>query len=150
MLKNDVRNLIVDVRRNNGGDTYIYSELLRTLIDFDTNTNNRLFVLIGRSTFSATANFITDLDRLTNAIFVGEPSGGKPITMGSDESPLILPYSGVRGAISSTVWQLTGPRDTRLWITPDIPIQLSAKEYFANRDPVMETVLTLLRKNTKQ
>jgi tetratricopeptide (TPR) repeat protein len=150
LAKNNVRNLIVDLRRNNGGDTYIYTELLRTLINFDAGRDNRLFVFIGRSTFSATANFITDLDRLTNAVFVGELSGGKPITVGSDESPFVLPYSGVGGLLSSTIWQLTSPRDARLWITPDIPVQLSAGEYFANRDPVMETVLTLIRNSAKQ
>lgn len=142
-----LRDLIVDVRRNNGGDTYLYPELLRTLIAFDAEDGNRLFVLVGRSTYSATANFITDLDRLTDAIFVGEPSGGKPITYGGDSSTSMLPYSGLTVGLSSTVWQLTSPRDTRLWITPDLPVALTAGDYFANRDPVMEAVLELIRQD---
>lgn len=148
LAKNEVRNLIVDVRRNNGGSTFLDAELLRTLIEFDTKKDNQLFILIGRWTFSAASNFITDVNRLTNAVFVGEPSGGKPLMVGGDESPFVLPFSGVTGALSSTSWQLTGPRDSRLWITPDIPVQLTAKDYFANRDPVLETVLTLM--NTKE
>lgn len=143
----EVRNLIVDVRRNNGGDTYLYPELLRTLIGFDQQEGTRLAVLIGRNTFSATANLITDLDRLTNAVFVGEPSGGKPLTTGGDESSVVLPWSGLTFLLSSAVWQLTSPRDTRLWITPDVPVQLSARDYFANRDPVMEAVLRLIGGN---
>jgi tetratricopeptide (TPR) repeat protein len=143
----DVRNLIVDVRRNNGGNTYLYPELLRTLIGFDQQEGTRLAVLIGRNTFSATANFITDLDRLTNAVFVGELSGGKPLTLGGDESSVVLPWSGLAFLLSSAVWQLTAPRDTRLWIAPDVPVQLSARDYFSNRDPVMDTVLRLFADN---
>ncbi|MCA1623704.1 MAG: hypothetical protein LC768_05480 [Acidobacteria bacterium] len=150
LSKTDVRNLVVDVRRNNGGNTYLYTELLRTLIDFDADKDNRLFVLTSRWTFSAAANFIADVDRLTNAVFVGELSSSPPLIVGSDESQIVLPYSGITGALSSTIWALTGPRDTRLWIPMDIPIQTTAKDYFANRDPVMEAILLLVRKDTKQ
>ncbi len=150
LSKTEVRNLIVDVRRNHGGNTYFYTELLRTLIDFNANKDNKLFVVTGRWTFSATINFIADVDRLTNAIFVGEPSGSPPSTVGGDESQITLPYSGIGGALSVTSWALTGPRDTRLWVPIDIPIQTTAKDYFANRDSVMETVMTLINKVGKQ
>jgi hypothetical protein len=40
---------------------------------------------------------------------------------------------------------LTNPHDTHLWVTPAIPVQLTAKDYFASRDTVMETLLTILR-----
>ena len=40
------------------------------------NRRGRLGVLISRSTFSAAENFITDLERRTRAVFVGETSGG--------------------------------------------------------------------------
>lgn len=146
LADNNIKNLIVDVRRNNGGDTYLYAELLRTLIWFDAQPEKRLFVIIGRRTFSATANFITDIDRLTNAVFVGEPSGGKPITLGSDSADVTLPYSGLRAGLSSGTWQLTSPRDSRPFIAADIPVELSAKDYFANRDPIFETILSLLNK----
>jgi hypothetical protein len=149
LTKNEVRNLIVDVRRNNGGSTFEDAEILRTIGEFDANRDNKIFVFIGRNTFSAASNFITDVDRLTNAVFVGEPSSSTPLMIGGDEAILVLPYSGVMGFIASTSWQLTAPRDTRLWISPDVPVQLTAKDYFANRDPLMDTILTMLRKGTK-
>jgi tetratricopeptide (TPR) repeat protein len=150
LAKNDISNIVVDVRRNNGGDTYFYTELLRTLIDFDANKDKRLFVLTGRWTFSAASNFIADIDRLTNAVFVGEPSSSTPLMIGGDESQIVLPYSGIRGALATTSWALTGPRDTRLWIPIDIPVQTTAKDYFANRDPVMDTIKALINKVGKQ
>lgn len=50
------KNLIVDLRHNNGGNTLLYPELLRTLIAFSREPGNQIYVLIGRRTYSATAN----------------------------------------------------------------------------------------------
>lgn len=144
--RSEVRNLIVDVRHNNGGDTYLYTELLRTLIAFDAKAENRLFMIAGRNTFSAAQNFAVDVDRLTNAIFVGEPTGGKPEAFG-DSPPFVLPYSGLEGEIAAVIWNLSSPRDRRPWIAPDIPVALTAEDYFANHDPVMSIVLELIRKD---
>ncbi|HET7461873.1 MAG TPA: hypothetical protein VFJ82_11525 [Longimicrobium sp.] len=137
------RDVVVDVRRNLGGNTYMYPELLRTLIAFDTGKDHRLFVIIGRATYSAATNFITDVDRLTNAVFVGEPSGGAPVQTGGDESSTVLPYSGLQAALSAGSWNLSAPRDTRPWITPDLPVVLTAADYFANRDPALEAILEI-------
>lgn len=143
----DVQNLIVDVRHNNGGNTYLYPELVKTIAAFDAREGNKVYVVIGRNTFSATINFIVDLDRLTNAVFVGEPSGGKPNAHG-DARPSILPFSKIQFGLSSVYWQLSSPRDSRAWIAPDIPVELTAKDYFANRDPVMETLIKVIGEKT--
>lgn len=138
----DVRNLIVDLRRNYGGNSYLYPELSRTLVHFDAQQEKRLFVLIGRTMFSAAENFAVDVDRLTNATFVGEPTSGRPQAYG-DSPAFVLPYSGMRGGIAAVLWNLSSPRDRRARIAPDIPVALTAADYFANRDPVLETVLRL-------
>lgn len=141
----DVQNLIVDVRHNNGGNSYLYAELLRTLVAFDVRDETRLFMIAGRNTFSAAINFAVDVDRLTNAVFVGEPTGGKPAAYG-DPPSFVLPYSGLQGEVAAVVWNLSSPRDGRPWIAPDVPVALTAEHYFANRDPVLETILRLLQR----
>ena len=73
-----VRRVVVDVRLNPGGDNHTYAPLFSALRSKAVNRPGRLVVLISRSTFSAAANFITDLERRTRAIFVGETSGGAP------------------------------------------------------------------------
>ena len=138
------RNLVLDLRRNNGGNTYWYQSLLRTLVAFDAQEDTRLFILAGRNTYSAASNLIADIGRLTDAVFVGEPSGGKPLMVGGDQYNFTLPYSRLTGSLSSSTWALTGPRDTRLWIAPDVPVALTADDYFKNRDPVLETVLRMI------
>ncbi|HHP7239953.1 hypothetical protein [Longibacter sp.] len=49
-----------------------------------------------------------DLDRLTDARFVGEPTGGKPKTHGN-ESAVELPYSGLTAGLSTVYWQHSVP-----------------------------------------
>jgi hypothetical protein len=137
--------VVVDLRRNNGGDTYLYRSLLRTLVAWDARNPGRLYALIGRNTYSAAQNFITDLDRLTDVVFVGEPSGSKPATHGN-ESPIILPWSGLEGGLSAVYWQIGDARDKRLWIAPDVFVPPAAQDWLSNRDAAMEAVLTRVRK----
>jgi len=130
--------LVVDLRRNNGGNTFLYTDLLRVLVAYDMQPETHIAVLVGRNTASAAVNLATDLDRLTDAIFVGEPTGGKPNTHG-DESPVVLPYSGLHAGLSAVFWQHSHPRDERMGIAPDVPVPLTSKAYFAGRDPVLDT-----------
>lgn len=137
--------VVIDLRRNNGGDTYLYRSLLRTLVAWDARNPGRLYALIGRNTYSAAENFITDLDRLTDVVFVGEPSGAKPATHGN-ESSITLPWSGLQGGLSAVYWQIGDARDKRLWIAPALFVPPAAQDWLSNRDAAMEVVLTHIRK----
>lgn len=139
----EVRNVIVDVRRNSGGNTYLYGELLRTLIAFDTREDAALYALMDRRVYSAGMNFLIDLDRLTNALLVGEATGAS-VEQHGDGAMLRLPYSGLPVRVSTTIWNISSPHDDRRWIAPDVPVALTAADYFAHRDPVMDTVLEFI------
>jgi hypothetical protein len=139
----DVQNLIMDVRHNSGGNTYLTIPLLRTLIFFETSREGRLFTIIGRNTFSACQNFATEIDRLTNSVLVGEPTGSSPNSIG-ESTNVQLPYSRVGAGISTRNWQTSWPRDRRAWIAPDVPTELSSADYFANRDPAFAAIMELI------
>jgi C-terminal processing protease CtpA/Prc len=145
LAETPIKNVILDVRHNNGGNTLTYTELLRALVAHSTKDGNRLYVIIGRGVYSATSNLITDLERLARPIFVGEPSSGTGNQDG-DESATVLPYSGVRVLLTSVRWQYSHPWDLRTSLVPDIPVQLTAKDYFAGKDSVMETILADIRR----
>ncbi len=140
------RNLVVDLRHNNGGDTYSYTELLRTLIGFDVVEGHRIFIISGRSTFSAAQNFLVDVSRLTKAIIVGEPASSP--RAGGDEVTFRLPRSGLPAGVAPVIWSLQSPGDDRVWIAPDLPIVLTASDnqnlvrvpahVFRNRDQARE------------
>jgi C-terminal processing protease CtpA/Prc len=136
--------IVIDLRRNNGGDTYLYQALLRTLVAWDAAGQGRIYAIIGRNTYSAAENFIVDLDRLTDVVFVGEPSGAKPSTHGN-ESPITLPWSGLQGAVSAVYWQIGDARDKRLWIAPQLFVPPTAQDWLDNRDAPLSAILRHLR-----
>lgn len=141
----EYRNAIVDVRLNNGGDNTLLAPLLSTLQAFDAADGaNRIFTLIGRSTFSAGQNFVTRLEASTRVVFAGEATGGKPNHFG-DESATVAPWSGLTVSIASRFYEDAGPGDTRESIQPDIPVAILSADYFGNRDPVFDAVLAAIR-----
>ncbi|MGE5682947.1 MAG: S41 family peptidase, partial [Bacillota bacterium] len=93
------KKMILDLRYNNGGEASKADELFRTCVNFDVE-GGRIAVLVGRMTFSAAQTFASRIDQWTNAFFVGERTGSKPNHYGN-ERPFKLPYSGLRGTISS-------------------------------------------------
>ena len=136
-------NLILDLRHNNGGTTQMYPELLRTLVAFSRPAGRQVYVLMGRRSYSATGNFVTDLERLVDPIFVGEASS-ECCNLYGDAARVILPYSGTQGEVTAVKWQLSAPGDRRREMSPEVPVQLTAAAYFAGRDPAMEAVFRLI------
>jgi hypothetical protein len=136
-----VERLVLDVRDNMGGESFYNRQLLlgiirRTQLD----QRGKLFVVIGRRTYSAAQNLVNDMERYTNATFVGEPTGSPPAFFG-DHRPLTLPNSGVAINISTLWWQTQNPRDRRLFVAPQIYAEESSADYRAGRDPAMDAIL---------
>lgn len=135
----DTLNLVVDVRRNNGGDEDSVRVVAAAMVAFQVERPRaRVFVLIGRNTLSAAQNFISTLDQWMNVEFVGEVSGSRPDHVG-DDTLVLLPYSGLMGSIACALHQ-TNYRDLRSWIAPSLPVSLSSEDYFAQRDPGLEAI----------
>ena len=138
-----VAKLVIDLRLNGGGNNFFNRALIHGLIRSDAvNVRGRTYVLIGRNTFSAAGNLVTKLGHETNVVFAGEPSGAAPNQYG-DARAVTLPRSGLQVSISTLYWQDGGPMDERPWVAPDIAVDLTATDFVAGRDPVLETVLAL-------
>ncbi len=137
--KGKPRDLVLDVRLNNGGNYEATFAVARSLVAFrKSRADARLFVIMGRNTLSAAQDFIGLLDQLCEPIFVGEPSGSKPNHVG-DDTEVVLPYSGILGSIACACHQ-TNFRDARAWIAPRIPVALTSRSYFRQEDPAMEAI----------
>lgn len=146
----EIDTIAIDVRNNGGGNSFLYPPLVKSLIWFEESRERaHLYVIMGRQTFSACQNFITDLDLWTGAVFAGEPSGSRPNQIG-ESTYSVLPYSGLRASISSRYHQESYPGDDRMWIAPDLPVALSSRDYFANRDPVLNAVLADLKASASE
>ncbi len=136
-----VKRLIVDVRWNGGGNTFLSQPIVKGIVSRPAiNRNGGLYVITGRNTYSAAQNFTTDLSRSTTAIFVGEPTGSSPNFIG-ESIPYSLPYSGLKGTISDLYWQRSWPMDDRIWIAPDLPALPTFAAHAAGKDLAMEAIL---------
>ena len=132
--------LVIDFRGCRGGDNQKSRALLLALIRNATvNQPGGLFVIIDRGSFSAAVNAVSDLERLTNSVLVGEPTGGAPSSWG-DPQKIVLPNSGLIARIATVYWRDWMPRDSRRSIAPDISTTLTSTDYFAGRDPALQAV----------
>ena len=137
----NVRRVIVDVRLNGGGDNTTYGQLVDLLASKQVNKRGRLYLLTGRATFSAAANFAAEIDRDTRAIVMGEPTGGGVETYG-DTFPLSLPTAEWTVHIAARYHERKkGPGDHRLAVEPDVRVDLTSAQYFAGLDPVLARAL---------
>ena len=137
----DVERVILDLRFNPGGNNTTYAPFLELLTNSpEINRPGHFFTILGRQTFSAAANFATELENQTHTLFVGEPMGGSPNLYG-DVRPITLPNSKIQIFISALYWEKSTPEDKRIWIKPDIPAPLSSQDFFNDIDPSMEAIL---------
>jgi hypothetical protein len=135
--------LVLDLRWNPGGNTFLEMPLLHRLIaSRKLNRRGRLFIIIGRGTFSAAQNLATQIERHTEAIFVGEPTGSSPTFVG-ETIDFQLPYSGVWANVSDLLWQSGWPMDERTWIAPLLYTPSTFAAFRKNRDPALEAILAV-------
>lgn len=96
VLQDEIENtkpdkVALDLRQNRGGDGTLIVPLIRSIIQWETiDRPGHLFGIIGPATFSAAQMLADALERYTNIIFVGEPTGSKGNTFG-DSRKIILP-----------------------------------------------------------
>jgi hypothetical protein len=143
VASSDVQKTVIDIRNNGGGD----NGTCQPMVDFLSNNKkiNRkghLFTIIGRVTFSAASYFTTKMELNTQTIFVGEPTGASPNHYG-DNRPLVLPHSKIEVRLSTVLWGNTVGSDNRLYTEADIPVDISSKDYFNLKDPVLDKIIAL-------
>jgi tetratricopeptide (TPR) repeat protein len=138
---NPVDRLVLDLRLNRGGNGMLRRPLVVGLIKSKVDAPGRLFVLMGRGTWSAAQFLLNDLESYTNAIFVGEPSASKGNAFG-DSRRITLPHSGVTARVSVYWWQDWSPWDTRRWTAPHVTAEMTSSDYRANVDPALRAALS--------
>ena len=135
--------LIIDLRDNGGGD---YEKGRRLLIDPIKqrpwiNSRGRLFVMIGRGTFSAAMVNAVDFDVMTEALLVGEPIGEQPNSY-QEVRQFTLPNSGLTVGVS-TKWYAFVPGDAANEVRPDIVAPPRWDDWLSPRDSAVERVLQM-------
>jgi hypothetical protein len=133
--------LIIDMRQNGGGDFF---EGRKHLIEPlkrrpALNQKGRLFVIIGRQTFSAAMANAIDFRKETNAILVGEPIGERPNSY-SENDEMTLPNSRLVVSYSTKYYKFLD--EDAPAVLPDQRIDPNWPDWQAGRDPVMDWILS--------
>ena len=136
-----VDKLIVDLRYNDGGNARRIIPFVNEIIKHDfLDTRGRLFVLVGRRTYSAAVIFLTELVVHTNAVVLGDPPGCAFNFFSDAVSRGPLPNTGLGLMVASRQIDNAWSPDT-VYFPPDIPAPFSSGDYFGGRDPALEIAL---------
>jgi hypothetical protein len=134
-----VDRLLIDLRHNSGGDNTTYGPML-DLLEHAQERDVPTYLATSRSTFSAAGNFVAAAEALPGTVLVGEASGGSPNQFG-DSLALPLEHSGLVFRVAPEYVVSVDDADVRTTIEPDLPVALTAADYFGDRDPVLEAVV---------
>ena len=134
------KRLVIDLRQNGGGDFFVGRKHLIEPVKArpEINQKGKLFVLVGRRTFSAAMVNAIDFRKDTQAILVGEPIGERPNSY-SENDEMTLPNSRVVVSYSTRYYQFLD-EDVPA-VLPDQRIDPSWTDFAAGRDPVLDWVL---------
>jgi hypothetical protein len=135
-----VERLVIDLRQNGGGDFFMgRKHLIKPIVERPAiNQKGKLFVLIGRQTFSAAMVNAIDFRKETNATLVGEPIGERPNSY-SENDEMTLPSSRLVVSYSTRYYQFL-EQDVPA-VMPDQRVDPSWEAYKSGRDPAMDWVL---------
>ena len=139
--KNEVDKLVIDVRLNGGGNNYKNKPIITGIIKSEKiNKVGKLFVILGRRTFSACQNLVNEMSNYTNAVFVGEPTS-ENVNFFGDNRTVTLPNSKIPTFLSFAWWQDKPQWEGADWLAPHLAIDMSFEEYKTNKDPVLQAAL---------
>ena len=136
-----VDKLIVDARYNRGGSEIPFLLFNARLGRHPFLRNGgKVYVIMGRSTFSAGFDVVSGLVNAHDATTVGQPAGTRPDFFGNVQT-FALPNSGADVTIPTTL-STKHPElgDERVY-PPDIAVPFTSADFFAGRDPYLQAAL---------
>jgi hypothetical protein len=133
-----VDKVIVDLRHNGGGNSEVIRPLLVALDKRpQLRRKGHLFVLTSIATFSSGLLNTLTLQRRFHAVVAGQTSSQSLNSYGDIRS-FKLPNSGLDVWYCTKYFKLAPGKEL---LEPDLPVPLTAADYFAGRDAVLEAVL---------
>jgi len=137
--KNQIKKVIIDMRKNGGGDLYVGTVLAYALNLADSiDWKNSVFVLTSNKTFSAATSNAALFKQLLNAKIIGQPTGSNPNGY-QDMDSFILPNSKLVITYSKRLFRLSNQVNTAL--QPDIIINQKKSDLVNNIDTVLRVLL---------
>lgn len=133
----EVEKLVLDIRDNRGGSSSILEPFIKEVKNSTFNQPGRLYVIIGRDTFSSAILNAVRLKKETKACFVGEATGGEPNHYG-EVKQFELPNSEKPIRYSTKYFKWVDEDINTL--APDQVIEETFHAYREGTDPVIEWI----------
>lgn len=136
----DIEKLVIDLRNNFGGNSSLLDPFIENIKHCSKiNKKGSLFVIIGRETFSSALLNALSLKNTTAAIFLGEPTGGKPNCYGEVQR-FKLTNSGLTICYSTEYYKIIED-DSMPSFMPDVNLTLTIQDYVSNEDPCLNYII---------
>lgn len=133
-----VNKLLFDLRFNGGGSSPQGTELIEALSEIETiNQKGKLFVAISQHTFSSAVINAMNFRQKTEAILLGQPSGGSPNHYGEVRT-LVMPNTKLEVYHSTNYFKYV-EEDLKA-VEPDVLIDTKFADILNGKDPVYEFV----------
>lgn len=139
--KNKYSKVIFDLRYNTGGQYDIFVDVINKIGELKNKKNFELYTLIGEATFSAGVMHAVDLKNDFDAILVGSETSGN-VNFYADNMYFQLPNSKLN-VLCSTAFVEGDKNYTGSFLSPDIKVNHSLKDYINGIDKDVETVLEI-------
>lgn len=136
--EHDVKKLIVDVREDGGGDFKKGLRLIEELQKTNISSPGKVFVVIGRNTFSAGMSNAAHFKTMLGATLVGERTGARPVGYQENYS-FTLPNSKIPASCAIKKYEFL--MDDTDGIIPDKEILPDFNLYKVGRDAAIEWIL---------
>jgi hypothetical protein len=138
---NEVDRLVLDMRWNTGGNFHRSRPIVEGIMARPSlNREGRVFVIVGRRTFSAATMTALHLKQETKAMLVGEVSRGNPNGTYNMET-MRLPRSRIEVDYTDRLHQPAPEYADRNGLPVDLPVTIPFDAYRSGRDPVLDAIL---------
>lgn len=138
LKKPETEKFVLDLRFNPGGSSPQGTEFAKEVGKIaNINKKGRLFVIIGKRTYSSAVINAIAFRKHTEAILIGEPTSGRPNHFG-EVKKFKLPNSGLSVSYSTKYFKYIDDDPNSL--IPDITVETSFKDFASGKDQVLDAI----------
>jgi C-terminal processing protease CtpA/Prc len=160
---NHIRNLVLDIRNNQGGDfepsrillSWLISKPIkfllssneqRKLIPAKNNYKGKLYTLINGGTFSSSGILSSYLELTKRGIFIGEEAAGNKNIISGDPIDFELPNTKILAEISTVKYLIRKSFNNGHGVVPAYSVTSTIENILSNKDAAKEFILDLISK----
>jgi len=132
--------VVVDLRRNSGGNSMVAAPLISWLRELSENGDIQLYLIIGRWTYSSGILNAIEISEIPGVMVYGENTGGAPNHLGEVRTAQ-LPWSGLSVNYPTKYFQRVEDEGTTM--RPDVYIPLDPGMLFNGENRILDAIYEL-------